>query len=1097
MNSRLVVIILFVFSVSVCFSQKTWTGSSSSSWNDADNWSPSGIPEASDNVVISSGTVNINTTPNVTVGTLTLSGGTLTIFSSLTLTINSASTVTESGTLVCNGTLVLNESLTVEGSLDFGNGSIEGTGNLIIDGTFNWTSSSAEISGSGTATNNGITNLQGALLKTTFINEGTVNQSGTQTFILGDGGQYVNNGTHDFQNDRDINENSTGNLGMINNGSIIKSDGDLSSGRSDILIEYSGSGSVEAQVGNIDFRENSTQSGTITSQSGGAVRFPTADHTFDGATITGSGATYFNGGSITLSDDLNAANLDFSSGVISGVGDLIISGNLNWASGGTFGNQVDEGKLVTNGTVTLAGGDILAATWQNEGTTTWSSGSFTLNTNGILINNGTFDIQTDQDMFTSGSPQSITNSGTLYKSAGSLTTVLYPSITNSGTIEVQSGTLRVRGGSNAGTITTTPDGTIDISSQTFTNTSTGRLGGIGNITIGSTLSNEGIISPGASPGILTIIESGGSLNLTSTSQLEIELGGTTVGSDYDQLVVSGAFNLDGQLNATLIDPFVPNPLDTFDIVDYSSITGAFENTTAADLDSLLLQIIDDEGFLKLIVNYHSSVSTSICEGESIFLEGADQTVAGVYRDTLTATIGIDSIVVTTLSVNPTPTVVANATSTAIQEGESVTLSGSGASSYAWDNGVINGVAFTPTVTTTYTVRGTDGNGCTNTDMITVSVNNPPVVNLEIPDQVTNEKEAFNYSFPENSFTDPNSDLLTYSASQSDDGSLPEWLTFTSSTRTFSGTPNPEDIGALQLKVIATDPGGLTAEDNFELTIQSVNEVPVLTSIGDQTGDELSQLTFTVSATDGDGDPISYTLDASSIAIGMMLDASSGVFQWTPAEDQDGEYTVTIGASDAEESDEETITITINEVNTPPVIVQPDDQTVMEGEAFEIVIEASDTDLPANTLTFTLDATSMGKGMTIGATDGTFKWTPSNQDVGTHEVMVSVSDEIATVSSTFSIDVEDVLGASLLNEEVMSIYPNPAFGIVTINTNHLLPAGSVLNIFNSSGKVVGYMNISPKSDFVRLDVSGWSSGVYHLQFIDQGKLVSQKRLIVKK
>jgi hypothetical protein len=52
----------------------------------------------------------------------------------------------------------------------------------------------------------------------------------------------------------------------------------------------------------------------------------------------------------------------------------------------------------------------------------------------------------------------------------------------------------------------------------------------------------------------------------------------------------------------------------------------------------------------------------------------------------------------------------------------VTLSGSGASSYAWDNGVTNGVAFSPGSTTTYTVTGTDGNGCQNTDTVTITVN---------------------------------------------------------------------------------------------------------------------------------------------------------------------------------------------------------------------------------------------------------------------------------------------------------------------------------------------------------------------------------------
>ena len=54
--------------------------------------------------------------------------------------------------------------------------------------------------------------------------------------------------------------------------------------------------------------------------------------------------------------------------------------------------------------------------------------------------------------------------------------------------------------------------------------------------------------------------------------------------------------------------------------------------------------------------------------------------------------------------------------------------------------------------------------------------------------------AFSYAFPANTFSDADSDTLTYTATQSDDSALPSWLTFTASTRTFSGTPQAADRG---------------------------------------------------------------------------------------------------------------------------------------------------------------------------------------------------------------------------------------------------------------------------------------------------------------
>lgn len=75
----------------------------------------------------------------------------------------------------------------------------------------------------------------------------------------------------------------------------------------------------------------------------------------------------------------------------------------------------------------------------------------------------------------------------------------------------------------------------------------------------------------------------------------------------------------------------------------------------------------------------------------------------------------------TATVTALPTVVANTTDTMICTGDPVTLTGSGASSYLWNNSVVDGVSFNPLATNTYTVTGTDGNNCSNQDQITIVV----------------------------------------------------------------------------------------------------------------------------------------------------------------------------------------------------------------------------------------------------------------------------------------------------------------------------------------------------------------------------------------
>lgn len=103
--------------------------------------------------------------------------------------------------------------------------------------------------------------------------------------------------------------------------------------------------------------------------------------------------------------------------------------------------------------------------------------------------------------------------------------------------------------------------------------------------------------------------------------------------------------------------------------------------------------------------------------------------AGNYR-LLVSNSGLtcqDTTTSVTIAVLPLPTVVAGSNQS-ICDGTAVTLSATGAQNYSWDNGVINGQAFVPTATTTYSVTGTTVFGCSNSAQVTVTVNaNPQVI----------------------------------------------------------------------------------------------------------------------------------------------------------------------------------------------------------------------------------------------------------------------------------------------------------------------------------------------------------------------------------
>lgn len=129
-----------------------------------------------------------------------------------------------------------------------------------------------------------------------------------------------------------------------------------------------------------------------------------------------------------------------------------------------------------------------------------------------------------------------------------------------------------------------------------------------------------------------------------------------------------------------------------------------------------------------------------------------------------------------------------------------------------------------------TLEFADGNLVNLADLF-APANTAPTVTNPIADLSTAEDSAFSFIVPAYTFADPDAgDVLTLSASLDSGDPLPAWLGFDAQTRTFSGTPDDPDVGALSLKVTATDTGNLSAADTFGLTVTPAT-VHVLTGTG--------------------------------------------------------------------------------------------------------------------------------------------------------------------------------------------------------------------------------------------------------------------------
>ena len=322
----------------------------------------------------------------------------------------------------------------------------------------------------------------------------------------------------------------------------------------------------------------------------------------------------------------------------------------------------------------------------------------------------------------------------------------------------------------------------------------------------------------------------------------------------------------------------------------------------------------------------------------------------------------------------------------------------------------------PSVTITVTDDGTGNLVDSETFTITVNdINTAPVLGA-IGNQTVDELATLTFTATATD-SDLPADTLTYSL---DAASIALGMSIDANTGVFSWTPTEAQGGttpSVTITVTDNGTGNLVDSETFTITVNEINTAPVLGAIGNQTVDELATLTFTATATDADlpADTLTYSLDAASIALGMTIDANTGVFSWTPTEGQGGTTpSVTITVTDDGTGnliDSETFTITVNDTNTAPVLGAIGNQTVNELATLTFTATATDTDLPADTLTFSLDAASLAAGMTIDANTGEFSWTPTEAQGGTSPaVTITVTDSGTgnlIDSETFTITVNEI------------------------------------------------------------------------------------------
>ncbi|MEO5340557.1 MAG: putative Ig domain-containing protein [Magnetococcus sp. MYC-9] len=190
----------------------------------------------------------------------------------------------------------------------------------------------------------------------------------------------------------------------------------------------------------------------------------------------------------------------------------------------------------------------------------------------------------------------------------------------------------------------------------------------------------------------------------------------------------------------------------------------------------------------------------------------------------------------------------------------------------------------------------------------LNVNHAPTVANPVPDQTTVEDVPLTFSVNANTFADGDpGDALIFSASLANGDPLPAWLAYDAVTRTFSGTPGRDDVGAALIRVTAVDAGGLSVADIFELVVLNANTPPVVAlPMVDQMVIEDLFFSFAVpdnTFVDADvGDTLTCTAtlaDGTPWPSWLLFDAESRTFHGTPTSTASGLLNVRLTVTDRE------------------------------------------------------------------------------------------------------------------------------------------------------------------------------------------------------
>ncbi|MBE9078258.1 putative Ig domain-containing protein [Romeria aff. gracilis LEGE 07310] len=229
--------------------------------------------------------------------------------------------------------------------------------------------------------------------------------------------------------------------------------------------------------------------------------------------------------------------------------------------------------------------------------------------------------------------------------------------------------------------------------------------------------------------------------------------------------------------------------------------------------------------------------------------------------------------------------------------------------------------------------------------------------------------------------DADGDTLTYSLLTG----APNGMTIDATTGLLRWTPTAVGTQEATIKVI--DGKGGESLQKLALTVNpaAANQAPTITSTPRTTVQLGNTFFYQVSTSDAEGDRVSYSLETAPA--GMTL--QDGVISWTPTAAQSGTHPVTIKVSDGKLATTQSFPLTVahQSVNYAPTITSAPNLVTNLEQTYVYDLVGSDPD--GDRVFWSLEKAP--SGMVIDAETGALRWQPQPGQIGTHQVLVKITD----------------------------------------------------------------------------------------------------------